>query len=152
MAHFVVSTPSLGFSAASMMNAAGMLDAQIQQAQSVVNAVAGGTWTGDAADAFVEEWNSFITSAGLTRMALLSIATRLHGAQATYETTESQIVTATRSARVSINQPGKDGELGTKDDEKLSVTLAESVGDSREDLTELVAEIKTFTDGGSADV
>lgn len=149
MAHFVVSTPALGFSAASMMNAAGMLDAQIQQAQGVVNAVVGGTWTGDAADAFVEEWTSFISSALVTRTALLSIATRLQAAQSTYETTESQIVTSTRSARVTINQPGKDGQLGTDDDEKVSVTLAESVGDSREDLTDLAAEIKNFTNGSA---
>lgn len=149
MAHFVVSTPALGFSAASMMNAAGMLDAQIQQAQGVVNAVVGGTWTGDAADAFVEEWTSFISSALVTRTALLSIATRLQAAQSTYETTESQIVTSTRSARVTINQPGKDGELGTDDDEKVSVTLAESVGDSSADLTDLATEIKNFTNGSA---
>lgn len=147
MAHFVVSTPALGFSAASMMNAAGMLDAQILQAQGVVSAVAGGTWTGDAADAFIADWTSFITSATVTRTALLSIATRLQAAQSAYEVTENQIVTSTRSARVTINQPGKDGQIGTDDDEQLSVTLTESVGDSQEDLTELAVEIKNFTNG-----
>ncbi|MGO2518528.1 MAG: WXG100 family type VII secretion target [Microbacterium sp.] len=151
MAHFVVSTPSLGFSAASMMNAAGMLDAQILQAQGVVNAVAGGTWTGDAADAFIEEWTSFINSATVTRTALMSIATRLQAAQSTYEVTENQIVTSTRSARVSITQPGKDGKLGTKDDEQLSVTLTESVGDSQDDLSDLADDIKKFTNGGSVE-
>jgi len=147
MVHVVVSTPALGLSAAAIMNSVALLDAQIVQAQGVVNAVAGGTWTGEAADAFAEEWTSFVSSAVLTRTALMSIATRLQAAQSTYEVTENQIVTSTRSARVTINQPGKDGEIGTADDEKVSVTLSESVGDSKQDLTDLVKQdLAAFAD------
>ncbi len=142
MVHFVVSTPSLGFSAASMMDAAALLDMQIAQAQGVVDAVAGGTWTGDAADAFVQEWTTFVASATVTRTALMSIAVRLQGAQNTYEVTEGQLVAASRTARVSITQPGKDGQLGTEDDKKVKVSLEASVTDSQSDLTELQAQIK----------
>lgn len=147
MVNFVVSTPSLGFSAATMTDAAAMLDMQIQQAQGVISAVVGGTWTGEAADKFLEEWQGFVASAALTRTALISIATRLQAAQSTYEVTESQLVTAAGSARVTITQPGRDGRVGTADDERTAVTLEESIDDSSADLTGLDADIAEWGGG-----
>lgn len=150
MVHFVVSTPSLGFSAAAMFEAAATLDMQITQAQGVVDAVVGGTWKGDAADKFLESWQGFVTSASLTRTALMGIATKLQAAQSTYEVTEGQIVSSTQSTRVSITQPGADGKLGTADDEKVSVTLEASIEDSQSDLTELDVQIAEFNGGDAA--
>lgn len=150
MAHYVVSTPALGFSAAAMTEAAATLDMQISQAQAVINSVVGGSWVGDAADEFLKEWTAFVSNASATRTALISIATRLHGAQGAYETTESQNVTSMRSSRVGITQPGRDGRLGTADDEKTRVTLAESVADSRDDLRDLDIQISQLNRHGGA--
>jgi len=100
MVQVSVTTPALGFSAASMTGALANFDAQLAQAAAAVNAVVGSTWTGSAADAFITEWNAFLQSANLTRDALASIAMRLHGAQAAYESNEAVLVAAARSSRV----------------------------------------------------
>ncbi|MFJ4223978.1 WXG100 family type VII secretion target [Microbacterium sp. NPDC089695] len=106
---FHVSTPALGFSAASMTGAVAQFDAQLAQVTAAVNAVVGSTWTGSAADAFLEEWTSFLSSAGVTREALMSIAARLQSGQSTYEGNEAQLTAASRSSTVNIRMPGTTG-------------------------------------------
>jgi uncharacterized protein YukE len=110
---FYVSTPALGFSAASMTSAVAQFDAQLAQISATVNAVVGATWTGSAADAFLEEWTSFLASAALTRESIVSIATRLHAAQAGYDGNEGQLTAASRSSTVSIRMPGTSGGNST---------------------------------------
>ncbi|WP_144876497.1 WXG100 family type VII secretion target [Microbacterium sp. 1.5R] len=112
MVQFHVSTPALGFSAASMTGAVAQFDAQLAQVTAAVNAVVGSTWTGSAADAFLEEWTSFLTSAGVTREALMSIAARLQSGQSTYEGNEAQLTVASRSSNVNIRVPGVGGNNG----------------------------------------
>ncbi|MFB4351366.1 WXG100 family type VII secretion target [Microbacterium sp. CR_7] len=112
MVQFHVSTPALGFSAASMTGAVAQFDAQLAQVTAAVNAVVGSTWTGSAADAFLEEWTSFLTSAGVTREALMSIAARLQSGQSTYEGNEAQLTVASRSSNVNIRVPGVGGGNG----------------------------------------
>ncbi|KNY05424.1 WXG100 family type VII secretion target [Microbacterium sp. GCS4] len=109
MVQFHVSTPALGFSAASMTGAVAQFDAQLAQVTAAVNAVVGSTWTGSAADAFLEEWTSFLASAGVTREALMSIAARLQSGQSTYEGNEAQLTVAARSSNVNIRMPGTTG-------------------------------------------
>jgi WXG100 family type VII secretion target len=106
---FHVSTPALGFSAASMTGAVAQFDAQLAQVTAAVNAVVGSTWTGSAADAFLEEWTSFLSSAGVTREALMSIAARLQSGQSNYEGNEAQLTAASRSSNVNIRMPGTTG-------------------------------------------
>lgn len=112
MVQFHVSTPALGFSAASMTGAVAQFDAQLAQVTAAVNAVVGSTWTGSAADAFLEEWTSFLASAGVTREALMSIAARLQGGQSSYEGNEAQLTAASRSSNVNIRMPGTTGGRG----------------------------------------
>jgi WXG100 family type VII secretion target len=106
---FHVSTPALGFSASSMTGAVAQFDAQLAQVTAAVNAVVGSTWTGSAADAFLEEWTGFLTSAGVTREALMSIAMRLQSGQSTYDGNEAQLTAASRSSNVNIRVPGNGG-------------------------------------------
>lgn len=105
MAQFHVSTPALGYSAGAMTTAVAQFDAQLAQVTAAVNAVVGSTWTGSAADAFLLEWTSFLTSAGVTREALVSIATRLQTSQGAYEGNEAQLTASTRSSSVSARAP-----------------------------------------------
>lgn len=112
MVQFHVSTPSLGFSAASMTGAVAQFDAQLAQVAAAVNAVVGSTWTGSAADAFLEEWTAFLASAGVTREALMSIAARLQSGQSTYEGNEAQLTAVSRSSNVNIRMPGTTGSGG----------------------------------------
>lgn len=112
MVQFHVSTPSLGFSAASMTGAVAQFDAQLAQVSAAVNAVVGSTWTGTAADAFLAEWTSFLSSAAVTREALVSIASRLHVAQGTYDGMEAQLTATARSSTVNVKVPGTAGNSG----------------------------------------
>lgn len=112
MVQFHVSTPALGFSASSMTGAVAQFDAQLAQVTAAVNAVVGSTWTGSAADAFLEEWTSFLTSAGVTREALMSIAVRLQSGQTTYDGNEAQLTASSRSSNVNIRVPGTGGSGG----------------------------------------
>lgn len=112
MVQFHVSTPALGFSASSMTGAVAQFDAQLAQVTAAVNAVVGSTWTGSAADAFLEEWTAFLTSAGVTREALMSIAMRLQSGQSTYDGNEAQLTAASRSSTVNIRVPGTGGNGG----------------------------------------
>lgn len=109
MVQFHVSTPALGFSAASMTGAVAQFDAHLAQVSAAVNAVVGASWTGSAADAFLEDWTSFLASAGITREALVSIAMRLHSAQNSYEGNEAQVTSSARSSTVNVRMPGKPG-------------------------------------------
>ncbi|UYO98776.1 WXG100 family type VII secretion target [Microbacterium sp. M28] len=106
---FHVSTPALGYSASAMTGAVAQFDAQLAQVNAAVNAVVGATWTGSAADAFLEEWTAFLTSAGLTRESLVSIAARLQAAQGGYEGNEAQLTTSARSSTVNVRTPSTGG-------------------------------------------
>lgn len=96
-----------------MTGAVAQFDAQLAQISATVNAVVGATWTGSAADAFLEEWTSFLASAALTRESIVSIATRLHAAQAGYDGNEGQLTAASRSSTVNIRMPGSSGGSGS---------------------------------------
>ncbi|NLG62130.1 MAG: hypothetical protein GX539_07780 [Candidatus Cloacimonetes bacterium] len=104
-----ISTPMLGYSAGAMGGAAASFDAHLVNVNAVVTRVVGVTWTGPAADAFLAEWDAFLRSAGVTRESLVSISTRLYGAQGGYEGNEASIVAAARSSNVRSSMPGSNG-------------------------------------------
>lgn len=106
---FQVSTPAMGYSAGAMAGAATDFDTHLATATAVVNRIVGVTWTGAAADAFLEEWNAFLTSTGATRDALVSISTRLYAAQGGYEANEASVVAAARSSNIRGSMPGSSG-------------------------------------------
>ncbi|MFT4220236.1 MAG: WXG100 family type VII secretion target [Microbacterium sp.] len=128
MVQFAVTTPALGFSAASMTGAVAQFDAQLNQVSAAVNAVVGSTWTGSAADAFAEEWDAFLASAAVTRESLASIAMRLQLAQGGYDSNEAQVTAGARSSRVNVQVPGSGGGSGTQDDDAASDEQAEQDG------------------------
>lgn len=125
MVQFSITTPSLGFSASAMTSALAQFDAQVAQATSSVNAVVGASWTGSAADAFLADWNDFLLSATATREALASVAMRLQTAQSAYESTESQLVAASRSSRVAAQGPGVSAAQDDADERPLDAQVAD---------------------------
>lgn len=109
MVQFYVATPALGFSAATLNGAAATFGAQLATATAAVNAVVGSSWTGPAADAFAEEWALFLEAAGATQVALMSVATRVQSAQASYDTVETGNSGSIRSGRITYQGPGSRG-------------------------------------------
>ena len=101
MSQFRVSTPSLGYSAASIAAALAEFDARVSQVTAAVNGVVGSSWDGEAAEAFSGGWTSWLQSANLTRAALVDIAARLHTAEASYEIVESQLNAQSRTSVIS---------------------------------------------------
>ena len=97
-----------------MAGAATDFDTHLANATAVVNRIVGVTWTGAAADAFLEEWNAFLSSSAVTRDALVSISTRLYAAQGGYESNEASVVSAARSSNVRGSMPGSSGGSGTR--------------------------------------
>lgn len=100
MSHFSVSTPALGYTAASMSAALADFDARVAQVSASVNSVVGASWTGDSSDKFAEGWDLWLQSASATRAALVDIVARLQSAEGVYVATETQNVASTRSSRV----------------------------------------------------
>jgi WXG100 family type VII secretion target len=100
VAHFSVSTPALGYSAASMAAALADFDARVAQVSASVNSVVGASWTGDASDEFAAAWADWLAGAATTRAALADIVARLQGAEAGYASTEAGLTAASRSSRV----------------------------------------------------
>ena len=100
MSHFSVSTPALGYSAASMSAALADFDARVAQVSASLNSVVGASWTGDSADKYAEGWALWLQSADATRAALVDIVARLQSAEGAYSATEAQNVAATRTSRV----------------------------------------------------
>lgn len=107
MAHFSVSTPALGYSAAAMAAALADFDARVAQVSASVNSVVGASWTGGAADEFASSWTEWLAGAATTRAALASIVARLQAAEAGYVTTEAALTAASRTSRVSARQAGE---------------------------------------------
>ncbi|GAB3127789.1 WXG100 family type VII secretion target [Glaciibacter psychrotolerans] len=100
MSQFRVSTPSLGYSAASITAALAEFDAHVSQVTAAVNGVVGNSWEGEASEAFSGGWTSWLQSAGMTRAALADIATRLHTAESSYEIVESQLNAQSRTSSI----------------------------------------------------
>lgn len=106
MAHFSVSTPALGYSAAAMAAALADFDARVTQVSASVNSVVGASWTGGASDEFAASWAEWLAGAATTRAALADIVARLQGAEAGYSTTEATVTAASRSSQVSARRTG----------------------------------------------
>ena len=88
MVQFRVNAPTLSAAAASIGGVIGVFDGNLSAVASRVASVAGNTWQGKDADAFVESWKAFETNAAAIRLVLTSLQARLIAADGTYTQTE----------------------------------------------------------------
>lgn len=112
MAHFSVSTGSIGGSASALSGLLAEFDQHVDAANSAVTGVVGASWNGAASETFGESWSSFLIDAAATRAALASLVQRMGGAEATYESTEASNASAARSSVAAMRTGGGSSHHG----------------------------------------
>ena len=115
MVQFSVSTDQLGYTAGGMSAALAQFDAQVSAINATVSGVVGGSWTGEAADAYLLAWQQWLANAELTRAALMAVSAKLDSAELGYESTEDGLVQRAKNTVVPqiAAQSGAATQVGT---------------------------------------
>ncbi|TBN55551.1 hypothetical protein EYE40_15240 [Glaciihabitans arcticus] len=124
---FRVSTNTLGDVARLLQSAVALFDTRLADTNGVVASIAGGSWQGEDADLFTENYRAWEGNAMALRLVLDNLSHTLLAAERTYEATESGLDSGFDSVTAGMSGPSASKAQQTSNDKSAEFVSAEPI-------------------------